>query len=405
MKMRLEPKNNEPFDFLNWKVNLQTYQPERKYVPRNRLQSEWRAERLSEIWDILNEIQKMYEPYKDSVSTQLWYRGQTDSNYVLLPSLIRTYFDKSLTCPLPQYQRLLFEQYLARSKVATELTSYHTQGLHNGNIEHIANMQHYSIPTNLMDWSEDITTALYFATEKTQTRMTEEVDAAIYVMHPVLYNLVRNEIIKLYQENNNNQLQKKNHETTKQMVGPFLPNLCAEFNLNATQYEDFVFGPSDFVPLATYKRGDPFEKRKVQNANPFIQEESPLLPLAITMARNNPRIINQKGTFLAFNLCELPSSDDLRPPLWGMDHIELSNIQKFYIDISNLPEKKAKQDSIIYNPMASKVPFLHKIVISSFLVPRARKMMEMFGKKNSTMYPELYRMGEEITSKILPTIQ
>jgi len=76
-----------------------------------------------------------------------WYRGHSDSTYKLLPTILRLND--------PYFESTLFYEY--KSSVMP------LDGLNKSNWDLLLDMQHYGIPTRLLDWTLNLGTALYFA--------------------------------------------------------------------------------------------------------------------------------------------------------------------------------------------------------------------------------------------------
>jgi hypothetical protein len=97
-----------------------------------------------------------------------WYRGLWRSSYSLIPSLLR----------LPQEfrkEQWLFEKYTqAAAHLGLERES---------DWETLFDMQHYGIPTRLLDWTETLGVAIFFALG------TSPSEAAVYVLDPAALNL------------------------------------------------------------------------------------------------------------------------------------------------------------------------------------------------------------------------
>lgn len=347
----------------------------------------WTVTNSSDLWKTVQCVHNRFKAAELEFPHTLWFRGHTKKEYVLLPSLIRSYFDKKRECSLPQYQKILLEKFMARSKGASELIDDNRIKRDNEQIEYVADMQHYRVPTNLMDWTEDISIALFFATEGDSIE-----NAAVYILHPYFYNFVRNAIISMYQANPLIEGDEYNHATAKASIGGLLPNFSAHFNLAAQQYVNYITGPEIFPTLrqrGKWRTVDPLASRNTH---------APLLPLAIQIPRSNPRIRSQSGTFLAFNLCEFPLVDELRgnQRCHGFDHVELEHVQQFYMSSKDLEGYIQGMPGVGYQAMRSKLPFLHKILIDMTAVDDIRNLVTMLGKRTDTVYPELYQIGEQI---------
>jgi len=107
-----------------------------------------------------------------SAGDTVWYRGQNNYNYYLLPSLLRyengidkeTYLFKSFQ----KFGERIFERRKSEWETLFE-------------------MQHYGIPTRLLDWSETFGISLFFAAFYNNSSNLEE-DAAIYLLNPTRLN-------------------------------------------------------------------------------------------------------------------------------------------------------------------------------------------------------------------------
>lgn len=388
-------KDNEEFDFNNWD-NLPVICTASSNINKAeavQYNLEWTITTCDQLWTVLRCIQRRYKDAELDYPQTFWFRGHGKEEYVLLPSLIRTYFSKNLQCSLPQYQKMLLENFMARSKGTPELIPNNQAKRNNEQIEYLADMQHYGVSTNLLDWSEDVSTALFFATEKKSL-----CHSVLYVLHPYFYNFVRSAIISMYQLYELVGGDKYNHESARVSVGGLIPNFSAHFNVMFKQFENYVVGPETFFSLrdeSKWRSIDPMDTLEFQNTH------APLLPLAVQIPRSNPRIRSQTGTFLAFNLCEFPLADRLRKAerYLGFSHIELEFVQRFYMENEYLAKTIERKPGSSYRAMRNKLPFLHKILIDKNAASGIRDLVEMLGKRTSTVYPELFRIGEQIVEE------
>jgi hypothetical protein len=99
----------------------------------------------------------------------LWYRGHAKSAYQLVPYLFR----KS---PWPEKERILFEEY--------ERSAAHLLDAKDNSWEMLQDMQHYGIPTRLLDWTDVLGIAVAFALSDSD----DSNDSVIYILDPLALN-------------------------------------------------------------------------------------------------------------------------------------------------------------------------------------------------------------------------
>jgi len=98
----------------------------------------------------------------------LWYRGVTSESYQLIPSLIR--IPNGL-----EKEPLLFRKYI---QVASRVLEPRANDW-----EYLFDMQHHYLPTRLLDWTEVLGVALYFALLSDPSEYP-----AIYILNPIKLN-------------------------------------------------------------------------------------------------------------------------------------------------------------------------------------------------------------------------
>jgi hypothetical protein len=119
-------------------------------------------------WDnVLQEIRKARESLGNPDT--IWYRGHWSSGYSLVPSLLRVMNGVSK-------ERLLFEKY---RQAAAHLLKERDSDWGN-----LFEMQHLGIPTRLLDWTETLGVAVFFALG------TQPGEGALYVLDPVALNKI-----------------------------------------------------------------------------------------------------------------------------------------------------------------------------------------------------------------------
>lgn len=106
-----------------------------------------------------------------------WFRGHTDTTWELLPKVRRGYD--------VQTERYLTNLFYQRAKLR------HANFPHDDDYAGwLALMQHYGLPTRLLDWSESALVAAYFATKYDRDMSTWKGDreAAIWMLQPETLN-------------------------------------------------------------------------------------------------------------------------------------------------------------------------------------------------------------------------
>lgn len=122
------------------------------------------------VGDLINKIKSLN--YRDN--DLLWYRGHSVENWELIPSVQRGNYKKA-------EQRLLNE-FLMKSSISMK---NHPDG-----DEYVPGwmtlMQHYGLPTRLLDWSASPLIALFFATN--DYKKYENEDGCIWILRPEKLN-------------------------------------------------------------------------------------------------------------------------------------------------------------------------------------------------------------------------
>lgn len=103
----------------------------------------------------------------------IWFRGQANSSWNLLPSLAR----KSKTSKAESALIKRFKQNALP----------HLTGRPASEWEWMFLMQHYRLPTRLLDWTESPLTALYFAVQNHNNSINRQ-DGALWCLNPVELN-------------------------------------------------------------------------------------------------------------------------------------------------------------------------------------------------------------------------
>lgn len=163
-------------------------------------------------------------------SGDIWYRGQSNADWQLLPGLLRKKLSVSES------------SLMSRFKQSAAMLS---ENRPRNSFDWIFLMQHYGVPTRLLDWSENPLVALYFAVS--DPAKNSEGDAAIWLLFPTKLN--------------------KNANIVDKNEGDYIPSF-------------------DDEEVQGYATESIRQSHRVE-----------LFPIATIATRNSPRIQAQMGTF------------------------------------------------------------------------------------------------------------
>jgi FRG domain len=90
----------------------------------------------------------------------LWFRGVANGTHSLLPKIMR---DHKTVEEVFERERRLLTRFRQRSM------AYWPAGYPQNDWEHLFAMQHYGMPTRLLDWSENLFVAAHFALAESST--------------------------------------------------------------------------------------------------------------------------------------------------------------------------------------------------------------------------------------------
>lgn len=188
----------------------------------------------------INTLSELITILKDDIGTyteDVWFRGQSHFDWQLVPGIFRYASDVSETSLLTRFKQS------ASLLIDTSPKD---------DFDWLFLMQHYGVPTRLLDWSESPMTSLYFAISDEDN---EDNDSALWMLKPIELNKLAN--IKTSEKN-------------------FIPSFDDEY-------------------LKNYN---------IQNVNSNKNLE--MSPLATIATRNNSRIQAQLGVFTIHHLDKKP---------------------------------------------------------------------------------------------------
>lgn len=192
--------------------------------------------------DYIDQVEGLHKRIKGP----LWFRGCSQSSHALLPSLYRKRQREIGPSDLAQLEDLIFSRFRERS------IPYHIRPL-TDDFESLFIMQHYGVPTRLLDWSENPLAGLFFA--------------------------VRNAAFKIT-------------NTGKQSF----TNPAIVWVLDPSKWNKFAIGHVSFTGGILYAN---HERVKAYKPIGKINELAPR-PIALYGAHNSSRIVAQQGAFVLF---------------------------------------------------------------------------------------------------------
>jgi hypothetical protein len=334
---------------------------------RYRFDPNWKYE-VYTFYDFLERYNQLSKRLINNGAKFIWYRGMNDSTKFLIPTLYRNINeiprDSNPIERVSDFQQMYLDQFMARVSESSEINDLRVMGA----IDWISCMQHYSAPTNLLDWSENLLIAMYFMldplirlltkskiekSEKDKANETIRTGVSLYLFDPIAYNT-----LWLDKKGSNCEIIKSIY-LSKRMP---LPNLSMAYNANQ---------------FAAYVLGDPrvkiCDRIGKMCATCAFQD-----PIAILTGQSNPRLKTQAGTFLAFSLYKTGKLDKTS-------------------SVESLQEKWLKDKKTPINP------FMYKITIKGEeALDEIAKWTSMAGMSTYKVYPDLQNIGlyiKETTEK------
>lgn len=299
-------------------------------------------------WDVnslIRNIDKATREVADDTEP-IWFRGHRSYKYKLLPSLYRMKDEK-----MSFYKGIsprdimesLFKSFKVRAFGAKEIF----EGGGDSRIGVLVSMQHYSVPTNILDWTPSAFTALYFAVEdymvlsekeKRERKMPED-DAEIWILNPIRLNKARADLISRKID-------------------------------SGTMWEYPI--PSIYENDEEYKAYIPFSAKK----------ELLNVPVAVYVPHVNQRIKAQLGTFTMFSLdSEGTETEDGQ----SVKFADLVDFQEQY-------KRTVKEDEY--------KPFLASVRVSKNCLIEVADWLRRMGVSKPNVYPELSNISKLLTGEI-----
>lgn len=324
--------------------------PEARYHYINKVNYGLWADTPGMLFEHLRSIYANYprpDPKNDQhFERRLWFRGESDVSRKTVPTLMRT--DTADTDEsLPDIMRRIVR--FAKSKIYSFVDTAHFN-----DADWMGLLQHYGIPTPLLDWSEDFCTSLFFATKHWIDGEKTEKDAVIYVLDPFLLNTA-NRIVSGEQK---------------------LPSV-----VNLTWFLQNREAHIDLPLLSEEEDFDRFWCHASLTEKNVNKKTKAGYPIAGLIKINNDRMHAQSGTFLFPHLYNPALKEGRRETFLTHDHIQL---QEEYIEF-------VYKKTNILPPQ-----FLWKLVLNHSHWKAFAEITQALGMSQFSVYPEFGQISEDV---------
>ncbi len=184
----LNTTQNETFDILSLQENSKNANKVSNNNSSTILQNEIRVSSVSEYLNAVDSVFRALCNISQVDNCQLWYRGQAQKGFDLLPTITRKRQNLQLnplfeTVFLSKFKSLAtpYVERLPAFPLNEDIASYWSW---------LFMLRHYGLPARILDWSRDALTGLFFATDPDDPSLTHGVDAAVWILNPVKLNEV-----------------------------------------------------------------------------------------------------------------------------------------------------------------------------------------------------------------------
>lgn len=301
----------------------------------------------------------------EKMSGNYFYRGQPDESYKLLPSVLR--------------DRNAAHEHEIYSHIMTECAGEFENGM--PHVEVLTKMQHYGVPTRLLDITENPLVALYFACSGDKemdkngkvfclrAKMGPN-DTLLSVLDNYFDNAIGNRIMRRPEG-----MIVKSYDSDTVTILSCLP--CLSFR-QLEQIRVSINQLTDYLALKEWYRKSEMERLlyEIRKERPYFEPR--IIPgdlmanFYYVPRKTNPRIIRQSGAFIIFGMGGL-GNQELR--------IEKTN-------------KEAREEEPLGVERGS-----YAIVIPREYKRQILDQLRCFGISTESVYPELYKVAQAVKEK------
>ena len=285
---------------------------------------------------------------------EIWYRGICNYTYKLVPSLYVN---------LPKGKHPYLYQIECLRQCYDETKKYYNVLAEQENpfAARQSLMQHYGVPTNLLDFSTDPLASLYWALNPENSNDKKTLcTAVVYFFNPRKFIKACNYIREYYK-----------------IDDPRYIDLCGGIYSHNCLSDEYIIEKTTNIIINDKFRQYNYEISDKVN---IVKNSYKKLPVPVIIPQQNIRINAQSGTFVAFNLLSLIEDGNY-------DYLALENIQKKFVELkdNNLDEKELFLERVLINP--------------SCINPIKINMQETFKYSRKSVYPDLENLFESIKEK------
>ena len=269
--------------------------------------------------DCIEKYLSVVRTIKDSLKEPVWFRGICNIKYGLIPSL---YVNLPAKDTIPYYYQIAL---LRQSYYQTRKYYNHLIDSEQPIVARQSLMQHYGVPTNLLDFSTDPLSALFWALNPESQRDKDNDSSGANIPTAVVYAFYPHQYKQAIQ---------------------YINEKISTSGISIYQNHIYGFGTHNSLD-DEYIIRDELDKKAKKRAQRYLNEieiyhdtgdESLLYsksPIPLVVPQKNIRINAQEGTFVAFNFFSIPKqnigAED--PPSSQFSYLSLANLQEKYAQI------------------------------------------------------------------------